>query len=489
MSKFFKKRINLIAFLTLLCFLISLAPILYVSFFAHPTADDYVYAAFVHHTSQNGGGFFEIIRAACSEVKSTYFTWQGTFSAVFLFALQPAAFSPNLYFLTTFLLVGVLTVSTAFFYETILVRWLGGSKSFWIIITSLTLFESIQFVPSKVEGFYWYNGSVYYTFFYSLALLLAALLIRILLVQSVRRKIILTVLSSLLAVVLGGGNYTTALVTTLVYVLATVLIFYNKVSGKQYLLTPLMFLLVSFIISMAAPGNAVRAAEWASQSLSPAKAIGLSLFCGFRYIGEWSALPQITIFLFLTPLLYRVAQKCELSFQKPFLVCLLAFCVFCSQITPPMYAEGNVGPDREINIYYYSYYLLIVFCIFYLCGWVNRKYPESMPIGKIYNILHDQFVPIVLSFCLLFLSGCFAYKMINMTSVDTAKAAVEKSVNIYNEEYYADLEKLQKEKDVCKIRDLDAPDFFGSLSIKESPDYWVNNGMAIYFGVRQVVKE
>ena len=489
MRKLVKGRTNLVAALILVGFLVSLIPILYVSFFDHPVADDYGFSALVHHAFLNGEGFFGVIGAVCSEIKNTYFGWQGTFSAVFLFSLMPAAFSPHLYFLTTFLMVGSLTICTAFFYETVFVKWIGCSKSHWIIVSCLTLFASIQFVPNKVEAFYWYNGSVYYTFFYSLALLLAALLIRILFAQSMRRKIILTVLSSLLAVVIGGGNYTTALVTTIVCILVFIMMGINKVSGKRYFLFPLLFLLASFVINMAAPGNAVRAAAWASRTLSPVKAIGLSLLCGYRYIGQWSALPQVVLFLFLTPLLYRAAQKCRWSFRKPLLVCLLAFCVFCSQITPPMYIEGMPGPGREVDIYYYSYYLLIAFCIFYLCGWVNRKYPESISVEKISNMIHKEFVPVALLFLMLFLSGCYGYKMINMTSVDTAKAAKQKLVNIYNSEYYEDFEKLQKEKNVCKIRELDAPDFFNPLSITDSPTEWENISIATFFEIRQVIKE
>lgn len=490
MKGIFQKRAGRTAAFILICFFVSLIPIFYVSFFNHPSADDYGYSDLVRSALLGGGGFPGAMRAACSEVVDTYFTWQGTFSAVFLFSLQPAVFSPHLYFLSTFLMIGALTGCTVFFYETVLVRWLGCSKSNWIIVSFLTLFATIQFIPDRSEAFYWYNGSVYYTFFYSLALLLAALLIRILLAQSMRGKIILTVLSCLLSVVIGGGNYTTVFVTTLLYALAAVLVLRRKAIGRWCFLIPLPFLAASFLISATAPGNAVRAVRLAGRSLSPVQAIGRSLLCAFGYFGQWSALPQVVLFLFLTPLLYRAAQKCRWSFRNPLAVCVLAFCFFACQMTPPLYAMGFAGAGREIDVYYDSYYLLVIFCIFYLCGWMNRNFPQNVPADTARKMIHDRFASASLACLVLFLAGCCGLGVHGMTSFDTAAAIRAKTVNRYDAEYCADLQKLETEKDVCRISELRTlPDFFKPLKLQSSPDFWVNQELERYFKIRQVVKD
>lgn len=484
------RRATLAAVTVLICFLASLVPILYVSFFNHPTADDYGYSDLVHSALLGGGGIFGAVRAACSEVQSTYFTWQGTFSAVFLFSFQPGVFSPSLYFLTTFLMIGSLTASTMFFCETVFVRWLGCGKNPMIVFSLLTLFASIQFVPDKAEAFFWYNGSVYYTFFYSLALLMAALLIRILLAKSTRQKVLLTALASFLAFVLGGGNYSTALVTMLLYVFAAAAVFRRKEESRWCFFTPLPILAASFLVSAVAPGNAVRAAALAGRSLSPAEAVGRSLVCAAGYLASWSGLPQVVLFLFLTPFLYRAAQKCRWSFHQPVVASVLAFCFFASQMAPPFYAMGFSGAGREINIYYYSYYWLVSFWIFYFCGWLNRRLPQNKPAAAVKKILRDRSAVAFLTFLVLFLAGCRSFGVTRMTSVDTAIAARLKTVNAYDVEYRDNLQKLNAEKDTCRISELKTvPDFFKPLKLQDSPDFWVNRELERYFGIRQVVKK
>ncbi len=490
MSRIRNKKAALAAAAVLLCFLASLVPIFYVSFFNHPTADDYGYSDLVHSALLGGGGLFGAIRAACSEVGSTYFTWQGTFSAVFLFSLQPGVFSPHLYFLTTFLMVGALSASTVFFCETVFVRWLGCEKNHLVVFAFLILFASIQFVPDRSEAFFWYNGSVYYTFFYSLALLLAALLIRILLAKSARQKVILTVLASFVAFVLGGGNYSTALVTTLLVAFATAAVFRRKNESRWCFFTPLTVLAVSFLVSAAAPGNAVRAAALAGRSLSPAAAVGRSLVCAAGYLRSWSGLPQVALFLSLTPFLYRAAQKCRWRFRRPLAACVLAFCFFASQMAPPFYAMGFAGAGREIDIYYYSYYLLVSFCIFYFCGWLSRRFSQNKPATAIHRILRDKSLAVALTLFVLFLAGCRNFGVTRMTSGDTAFAVRAKTVNAYDAEYRVSLQKLNTEKDVCRISELKTiPDFFKPLKLQSSPDFWVNRQLEHYFGIREVIKK
>lgn len=81
-----------IAFLAVLLYLISLIPIFLFSSYCHPLADDFTYGLLVHRAVVSGGGIPEILSAAAETVRDYYFTWQGTFSAIFLFALQPGAF-------------------------------------------------------------------------------------------------------------------------------------------------------------------------------------------------------------------------------------------------------------------------------------------------------------------------------------------------------------------------------------------------------------
>ncbi|MCD8026956.1 MAG: hypothetical protein LUF33_08585 [Clostridiales bacterium] len=181
MKKILKSKTNILAGIILAVYIISLIPILYVSFFNHPTADDYGFSSLVHNTYINGGNILEIIGSSIQQIINFYFSWQGTFSAIFIFSLQPGVFSQDLYFATTFIMIIALTCSTIFFFDTVIVKWLKSKKSYMIIISILLLTLSIQFIPDKNQAFYWFNGSAYYTLFYSFALVLFSVTIRIIL--------------------------------------------------------------------------------------------------------------------------------------------------------------------------------------------------------------------------------------------------------------------------------------------------------------------
>ena len=468
----------ILAILTVVVLAISLIPILYVSFYSHQLADDFKYSKYVHDVVISGGGFFRIIAAAFSQVKESYFNWQGTFSAIFLFSLQPGAFSDNLYFLTTFIMVFILIVSYFFFIDTFVVRWMKSRRSYGVLTAGLILFCSIQFVYDKKEGFYWYNGASYYTIFYSLSLILFALLIRMALTEGRKKRIALFIVSILLAAFIGGGNYTTGLLTAIILFLILLVRFKNKEKDKWLFASIFVICLISFAVSMLAPGNAVRAA--ACDGMAPVKAVILSLFYAVVKIGEWTDLQQVALFAFLTPFIYRIAKNSKLSFKYPFIVIVIAFGCFAAQMTPSLYAMSSLGSGRQINIYYYAYYFLFLFVIFYLCGWISRKSAFTISPEKIVTPVSS--VCSILIILVLFGAGCFEYSYHNLTSVDTALAVISGTVYEYDSEYEAALEAITSGE--TYVKDIETvPDFFGALDISSEDGYWVNKRIAEYFDI------
>ena len=142
-----------IAFLAVLLYLISLIPIFLFSSYCHPLADDFTYGLLVHRAVVSGGGIPEILSAAAETVRDYYFTWQGTFSAIFLFALQPGAFSESAYFLTPFIIIGCLSLSTFVLMHFVYCRLLGGKSSQAVILSALTLLLSVQMVTNQAQAF------------------------------------------------------------------------------------------------------------------------------------------------------------------------------------------------------------------------------------------------------------------------------------------------------------------------------------------------
>lgn len=479
------RQINLCTFFSIFCagiFLVSLIPILYVSFYSHPLQDDFGFSSGVHNTVLNGGNFLDVILSSLSQVKTSYFNWQGTFSAIFIFSLQPAAYSENLYFLTTFIMVFSLCFSTFFLIETIIVRWFKSKISYAVIISSLVLFCSIQFVVDKHQGFYWFNGSSYYTLFYSFSLVFFSLIIRMYLAQTKKRRIVLCILASFLAIIIGGGNYTTALITTIMMALILIYIIKNKITYKSLYITIMLFLLISFVISIIAPGNSVRAAQ--EMPGRPAiLAIILSMYHAFVSLGIWTKLPQIILFISVTPLLFFISKNVQFSFKYPFAAIVFSFLCFSAQLTPPLFAMSTIGSGRQINIYYYSYYLLMLFNIFYICGWLNHK--KIIDISSAKKLITKNIVPISVTLLLLFVAGCFQYGINTLTSADTALSILNGSVYEYDKEYYASVEQITSGN--TSIKDIDTvPDFLNKLWIERDSEFWINRKLAEYFNVDKI---
>ena len=184
--------------LSIFALIIILIPLIYIAKYNHSCSDDYSYGILTHQTWQDTHSLIEVVKTAMKQVGITYQNWQGTFILA------------NIYIL-----------------KVILKDYFKCSSKIYWVITSLILIFSIQFVPYPVESFYWYNGSIYYTFFYSIMLFIIGIVLRLLKEKNKKRKIIYFAICIVLAIIIGGTNYTTALVCNLI-ILSILLILIAK---------------------------------------------------------------------------------------------------------------------------------------------------------------------------------------------------------------------------------------------------------------------
>ena len=104
-----------VALLVVAAVALMLVPMLVVARYNVPCADDYHYGASTYHTWQATHSLAAVLRAAGEKVAERYVNWQGTYSAIFLMALQPAVFGNGFYALVPFLTLGMLAAGTCFF--------------------------------------------------------------------------------------------------------------------------------------------------------------------------------------------------------------------------------------------------------------------------------------------------------------------------------------------------------------------------------------
>lgn len=364
-------------------FCVSLIPLLTLAFYAHPAGDDYVYGLQAHLAWTDSRSLIQTVKAAADTVAGYYTSWQGTYSSIFLMALQPAVFSQRLYPLTTFLMLGMLIGGTLFLIHVLFTRYLKLPAPLRLMLSIAVLTLCIQTPEEGKSAFFWYNGALHYVFMHSCMLFLLGFSLLFLKARSRTGRILCMAASLILSLVLGGSNYVTALITP---VLLGMILFFCLLARQKkamFLLLPLAAAAAGLLINVTAPGNAVRMSVQTS-SLGAAEAIYYSFVYTVKGIGEWMGLYVLFFALLLFPFLFRVLLETDFSFPLPGCAAALSFCLIAATYTPSLYSMGHVYIfERTLNIMRMLFYLLFLLNLVYTTGWLAslcRKYGKSAQI-------------------------------------------------------------------------------------------------------------
>jgi len=360
------KTLFIVSIIILCAFLL---PMLIAGFFAVPCADDYSYGYEAHKVFQNSGSVIKALLRGLEHVGEVYTIWQGTYSAVFLFSVQPAIFGEGLYCLTSMIMLLSLTAGCIFICVELFSDVFSLNSYASGIIGCAVTIVSTQLLPSPVQGFYWYNGAVFYTFFYGLSLIAFALGIRCIAKKDKAALIWLCILCA----VLGGGNYVTALTCVIVGICSVLLLVILRDTRWKKLIIPMAILLAGFAVSVAAPGNFIRQST-VENSPGVFEAVFMSFVQCAQFSLRWLSLPFIAVIALISPLLWNGAKSSSFSFRFPLLISLYSYCLLSAMFCPPIYALGNYGEFRLLNIIYFAYVLLVVINAFYWLGWAAKKF-------------------------------------------------------------------------------------------------------------------
>lgn len=427
-------------------FLLSLFPLLSIAKYDFPVGDDLLYSASTAKAYQQTGAFGDALAAASDMVKQTYKSWQGTYSAIFLMALQPGAFSLSSYSLTPTILLLSLILSTLVCSYVVLVCCLNVAKRNWLLLALTMLFFSIQLPPSAREAFYWYNGGIYYTFFHSLMLLLFSALLMGCRAEKTLQKLLWAALSGLLAVIVAGGNYATALpCAVLLAVFAVCCTVREKRIDAIISYTVLLLFMAGMLISVLAPGNTIRAEEAAVNgyvATNPIKAILLSfVFAAAAFVNRFDT-AAILLILLTAGLAVPALKSSSLRFRFPLLVILFAFCVFACQFTPTAFAAASPGPYRLRNLVFWNYYWMLGFDTVYLTGWLIKRKEEGTRhdlLNKLVRFFRVYPVALILAAALLTGSALLQRNILNATTVMAVRELGDGTAARYGTYRYAAL--------------------------------------------------
>ncbi len=464
--------------------IILLIPIIWVAFYTHPAADDFNYGLYTINVFSTKG-LIELLKGVWLTITKNYHEWQGTFSAIAIFSLNPSVWGNNFYFLTTFIILISLLISLAYLFKQIFANLLNKT-TLWLLILGLYLLF-IETLPDQTQGLYWWNGASYYMLFFSFELIEIALLIKR--YYHKHKTKINYFLLFLLGFLISSGNYITALQHLIIsFFLSLYLIIFKK--EKDFLL-PFLTSIISFTISALAPGNTIRAN--AVTGMNPFKAILFSLAFAIKKALEWLTPLNLLILGLLLLLLIPTYKKKKLTYKYPFYLFLAFYLLFAAEFTPSLYAQSSIGEGRAWNIMYISYLLFAFFFFYYLGGYLRLKIVES----KIFttNALTNS-ISLVKKYSLiifLFLLGLISYLLITNNSPTTSYATYQILINKDAKTYHTAWQERQKILEDSKQKNVEFeplsnypyPIFYAEYDT--DPNSWRNTPTATIYHKNYVV--
>ena len=470
---------HLLEVLVLLTFVLCLAPLLYLSRYDVPCADDYIYGTTAHLTLVHGGTLREALAAVLQHTIHVYYNWQGSYSAVFLMCLQPAVFSESLYCLTPWIMAVSLLSGLFTLCICLMVKVFGLPRYTGTILAGMIGILYLLLMPYPSETFYWYNGSVYYTFFHGIAMLAVVLAVHTVYEGGIFRIAGL----SLLAAFLAGGNLVTGFSLCLTALSGiVVLIMEKKTSGIKRLILPVLVLLICFCFNAFAPGNAMRQIDTRHTPDALDAVLG-SFWNGISFSVYWCRLPVLGGMLVLGLLFWAVLPDCAFRFRFPGIVSLWSYCFFSAMFCPTMYAMGNAGPGRVRNIIFITYLLLLAFNLFYWLGWLHhRRAVKDHATGPmLFPTLGAMLLCVVLLAVSAVLRGAISLASA-YTALSTGQAAT----------YYQEAQdRLVILKDpsirVARLKPYSDPPYLLFFDDLYEPDSWQNRDMANYYEKDSVI--
>ncbi len=490
------------------CVLLAL-PLILITWYTQPFADDYNYSMLTADAWLRTGDACAVLQAAFKQVSTSYQTWQGTYASVFFMSLQPGIFGGDWYCVSGISLILLFLGANLYFFRQVLTKLLRATWCETVSVASALTIVAILYIHDAGEGFYWFNGAIYYTGFYSFMLVFFGIITSMVVKRHVNPSSMLGAI--LLAFIIGGGNYSIALISSVVLLLITVAAFIRKSDLRIALAMLLLFLIIGFLISALAPGNAKRFSvveRKIGTGLDPARAILLSFAVGGYILASALNFPTIIVLLFITPFLYTAATRSTWTFRQPIPVIALMFCVYCTEATPPLFAMGIHIADRLQNIIYFTSYLFMMFSIYYILGWVQRSFH---PMHDRHN-LFSLFIEVVnrrrtvffIATCAVFIIACIGVCRVGQDDSGSLRisylpSSVEATLDIlsgkaanYRRETRDRLKVIAQAEvgqDLVVPKHRDKMPLISYEDITDDPRDWKNKLMAQYYSLKSIRTE
>lgn len=494
-----KKKDNVYLILTIGIFVITLLPLIVVSFYNHMYCDDYEYTQSAMAIASADGMLFpklgQLLVNAISSTQEMWYTWSGCYTSYFFCALSPCVFGDKYVPLNIFILLGSFIVANLLAFRLIVIETLKlTSKKAWVVCLS-SLFISIQFVPSTAEAYYWYNGAFYNIVGYSMGILLFAILIKLVMNRDKVRLSLYFVSGFLLAFFFAGTNYSSILLYMVLYFFMIIyIVVKRKVIEKRRWMSSILIIACFYggcILSLIAPGNTLRQVQvnqLINERVPAVKAVVLSIVNVGSFIKENTSILMILVVILTLPFVFSCAKEIDIEYKYPAFVVMLSYILMAVTFTPTMYAINSLGPWRTHNVYFFFYVLFLYFNLFYVSGWLSKhikferinwySFEIYSQLAVLCGLIALIFVPIEEYKDIAFVSAASSYLSGEVQEYDRQ---ISERMNILND---PDI------KDVVFTNLTENPDILAvdiNEGLTDDPDWFVNQIVKNYFGKDSVI--
>lgn len=383
-------------------FIASLLPVLWVAPYVRSTGDDLNYSVGVHMALMRGEGLGGVLCAVADSVKGTWHSWQGTWSSIALFSLQPGVWGNKWYPLTVAVALLCILAGTWYFLHTVL-RLLGMKRSGRWTLAFLLGTLLIQYLPNDKCGLFWWTSVAHYIVPYGITMMCMGWSLRWL--ESGRFRFLIGDLLGM--AYLGGAGYPEVVLAAVWFFLLIVggLIQKRNVKRILWLMLPFLLEMAGFAFSAMAPGNKNRGGE--EFGFSFAKVFRTLAGCVQEGVTE-----SIGDFLRVRPLILLVilivlfAWRCTDTeralwrVRHPLLLAAAGLGISCLVRAPVIYAEADPSGGVPDSYWLISMTAMTV-CLAGITVYFKRIYAEQHP-----DILRKSGYPIEGYACVLVLFLC-----------------------------------------------------------------------------------
>ncbi len=433
--------------------LATLLPLFILSFYNHPCSDDYAEANIAIQKGFMGSQHFY------------FFEWTGRYFSAILISITPMVFHAFwLYKWNAIVLLLLMCCS---------VYWLSGklfialNRTGKIGIVSLFIFAFIMRMPDVPSGIFWESGSYtcmpaeFFTF-----LLLGSIIAY----SRSENKKWYFILSCLFAIAIIGSYE-----LTLIYIDLIIAVFaLFSILKKRPLIFPLTLLAVSIlfsIISIKAPGNAIRVNDYPNAH-NLMFSLKEAIYASKTFLIHW-----LPFMLLIGLLLFDLLAKSDIwnkdsrafFFISPWLSLLASIAIPVIGLFVCFWAEGEFPPLRTVNVSYFYFVAGMMYFSVSLLASVKKRYPDF--ILPFYVKIPIYFI---LVFILVFRTNNISVAYKDITS-GTAAA--------YNKERIVRHEIISTGKnDTCmvdSIKNIPLTLFFAELP--RDKKNWINTSYAEYY--------